>query len=194
MKGLFAQGGRLGRRLRFGLPALGGNFNFLVDDLFKWKLNLQGGGRFAWANLNSRLPDRFKTNCRTGQAIGSRNQPGKLESPFVTCSYGSAWLRQGPAEQGADRARNRCVVLVYYLSLKLLSVRKGPLDDTWDTQDQQQGQADTLYAWQMAMHQLFAGPRFGRVNWQLYVESPHRGYVECQEAGKQLLIASTDFP
>jgi hypothetical protein len=144
MNFLVIEGRRLSRRLRLGLRALGGDFNLLVDDLFEGKLDLEGGWRLAWADLNARRADRLEADGGTGEPVGSRNQPGKLESPSIASRYRTSLLRQSSAQQGADRARNGCAVRVYYLSLKLLSVRKGPLGDKWDAQDQQQGQADTL--------------------------------------------------
>ena len=141
---LVVESRRSSRRLRFSLSALGGDFDFLVDDLFKGKLDLQGGRFLALANLNVRLAHRYETNGGASKPVGSRNQPGKLESSMIPSSYRTPLFRQSSAHQGADRARNGRVVWVYYLSVKLLSVWKGPLGNEWDAQDQQQGQADTL--------------------------------------------------
>jgi hypothetical protein len=52
--------------LRLGLSALSGDFDFLVDDLFKGKLDLQGGRFLALVNLNVRLAHWDETNCGAG--------------------------------------------------------------------------------------------------------------------------------
>ena len=94
MNFLVLEGRRLCRRLGLSRPALGGDFDFLANHLFEGKLDLQGGWRFALADLNARLAHWFEADCRTGKPVGSRNQPRKLKSPMITSSYRTPLFRQ----------------------------------------------------------------------------------------------------